>query len=330
MGMFHLVLPVLVFFSFLFPGLSLAAEVDWSRVKPSKLTLFYPGVASWDFLIGDDHRLGAREIKKGKKDCGHCHLGKDGELDLKTDEITAGTLKMKRSYKPFEPEPLPGRKGTLPVQVQAAYDREFLYVRFRWDSNGAGWDKKGKGSDRISIQVNKSEPSFLKYGCFIACHNDLSTMPFAPSKSEIEKHPAYKGRDEVRLYAFYARNSWAERKADADSRFRNGLIDLKSIRFSGGLAKAADGWVFDDRGWEDEPGFEGAGEWTDGKYAAVFKTRLGPAKKYNVGVSDGDVFSIGVAIHENGAVKRKHYVSFPFAIGLGSGRGDIQAVEVRN
>lgn len=311
------------------PGWSWAGQPDWPRVKGTDLKLFYPGVSSWDFLTSDDHRLGAREINKGKKDCRHCHLDKGGTLDLKADEIVSGSMKMKRSHKPFEPEPLAGRKGVLTAGVQAAYDAENLYLRFTWLSKGSGWNQKGKAPDRISIQVNKSEPSFGKYGCFITCHKDLSTMPDAPSRKEIEADPAYRGRDGVSLYAVYARSSWDQRRAEADSRFRDGLIDLKAIEFEGGRAKAGDGWIFDMRDWEDKPGFEGTGSWADGRYTAVFKIRRAASGKYNIPINEGDLISIGVAIHEDGAKSRKHYVSLPLAIGLGTG-GDIQAIKAGN
>jgi len=306
-----------------------AAAVEWPRVKSTEMKLFYPGVSSWDFLTSDDHRLGAREIKKGKKDCRHCHLGKEGDLDLKADDIASGAMKMKRSHKPLEPEPIAGRKGVMLAGVQAAYDAENLYLRFNWLSKGTGWNSKGRTPDRISIQINKAEPAFGKYGCFITCHKDLSTMPDAPAKKELEADPAYRGMDEVRLYAAYARSSWASRRPDADSRFKDGFIDLKSVEFESGRAKAEDGWVFDTRDWEDNLGFEGTGSFSDGKYTAVFKIRRAASGRYNISINEGDVISIGVAIHEDGTSKRKHYVSFPIAIGLGSG-GDIQAVRVKN
>jgi len=317
--------------SFIAPGWSDAGQVDWPRIKSVETALFYPGVSSWDFLTSDDHRLGAREIKKGKKDCRHCHLDKSGSLDLKADDIASGSMKMKRSHKPFEPEPLAGRKGVMLAGVQAAYDAENLYLRFNWLSKGSGWNNKGRTPDRISIQVNKTEPSFSKYGCFITCHKDLSTMPDAPSKREIEGNPAYSGRDEVSLYAFYARSSWADKRADADAKFRDGLIDLKAIEFEGGRVKSEDGWVFDTRAWEDKPGFEGTGSWAGGRYTAVFRIKRAASGKYNIGINEGDIITLGVAIHEDGASKRKHYVSLPIAIGIGIGQGgDIKAVKVQN
>lgn len=312
------------------------AEVDWSKAGASQLTLFYPGVTSWEFLTSDDHRLGGREIKNAKKDCRHCHLSKEGELDLKADEIASGSVKMKRSHNSFEPEPLPNKKGTMQAEVKAAYDNDYLYIRVVWNSKGAGWQKKNNNiPDRVSLQVNKAELNFSKYGCFITCHNDLNTMPEAPSKKDVASNAYYRGldRNDVRLYAFYTRSSWNERKGEKEleKKFKSGgLIDLWSIEFDGGRATPLNGWVFDDRVWEEKPGnVEGTGSWANGKYTATFKVRLKSKDRHDISINEGDVISAGMAIHDEGTAKRKHYVSFPFSIGLGTA-ADIKAEKKAN
>ena len=319
----QLFLPLL-FLIFLFSTAEGApGEADWSKIGQNELVLFYPGVASWEFLNGEDHRLGGREIKKGKKDCRHCHMSKEGELDLKAAEIVSGAMKMKRSHNPFEPEPS-GKKGTMKARVQAAYDSENVYVRVEWDSKGAGWRSKGD-PDRVSIQMNRAEPSFARYGCFITCHNDLNTMPESPSKKLVASNPAYNGREDVRLYAFYAKSSWAAPRTGGD-RVKTGLIDLKSIEFESGKATSRDGWIFDDRGWEEKDA-PGTGSWANGKYSAVFKFQLKSSDKFDVSAAEGDIVPIAIAIHDEGAAKRKHYVSFPLTVGLGAA-GEVRAMKL--
>lgn len=317
----RLILPFLFFALFLCPG-ARAADIDWGKIDGEDIVLFYPGVASWDFLNGDDHRLGGKEIKKGKKDCRHCHLSKEGGLDLKAAEIASGSMKMKRSHNPFEPEPTAGKKGTMAARVSAAYDAEHAYIRVEWDSKGAGWHKKG-APDRVSIQMNRAEPAFSRYGCFVTCHDDIDTMPASPSRKEVAANPAYKGREDVRLYAFYAKSSWSAPAQGAEARMKTGLIDLRSIEFESGKATASDGWVYDDRGWEEQ-GSPATGAWSNGRYAAVFKVRLKSSDRRDVSVAEGDAIPLAIAIHDEGAVKRKHFVSFPMTIGIGA-PGDVRA-----
>lgn len=304
-----------------------AADIDWNRVDRSEVMLFYPGVASWEFLNGDDHRLGGREIKKGKKDCRHCHMSKEGGLDLKAAEIAAGSMKMKKSHNAFEPEPVAGKKGMISARVQAAYDADYAYIRVEWDSKGAGWKKKGE-PDRVSIQMNRMEPAFARYGCFVTCHNDANSMPNSPSRKEVASNPAYHGREEVRLYAYYAKNSWDSPLPGNEAKARGGLIDLKSIEFEGGKVTARDGWVFDDRAWEEQDS-TGVGAFANNRYSAVFKFRLRSSDRFDVSVSEGDTLPVAFAIHDEGAPKRKHYVSFPLAIGIGAA-GDLRAIKLAN
>lgn len=320
----RLLLPLLFVSFSAIPAFAAPADSDWAKAGQTEVVLFYPGVASWEFVNGDDHRLGAKEIKKGKKDCRHCHMSKEGELDLKAAEIASGSMKMKKSHKLFEPAPLAGKKGVMKANVRAAYDSGSLYVRVEWASKGTGWLSKGS-PDRVSIQMNAAEPSFARYGCFITCHNDLSTMPDSPSRKEVAANSAYNGREEVRLYAFYAKKSWdSPRLPDTG---KGGLIDLKSVEFEGGKATGRDGWVYDDRAWE-ENGSSGEGTFSNGRYAAVFSFRLKSTDKFDADISEGDVVPVAIAIHDEGAVKRKHFVSFPIAIGIGAA-SEVRAVKIQ-
>ena len=323
----------LVFFLILalMPAHGLSREVNWPVIKPTGILLVYPGTTSWEFVLSDDHRLGSGAIKRNmSKDCRHCHLSKEGELDMKVDEIASGEMRMKLSHKPFEPEPIAGKKGTMHAGIQAAYDDEFVYLKIQWNSVGTGWRSEER-PDRVSLQVNKENPAFAKYGCFITCHNDLNTMPSSPSGDEVRSDPYYKPleRDDVRLYAYYTRDAWNKRKGtkELDEKLATGLIDLWSVELTSGSARPHDGWIFDDRRWEKETEVEASGEWAAGRYTVVIKRKLAPGGRYNIDIKDGDVITVGLAIHDDGVEKRKHYVSFPFTIGLGT-EADVRAVKI--
>ncbi|MBD3648639.1 MAG: hypothetical protein HUJ31_14570, partial [Pseudomonadales bacterium] len=51
-----------------------ATEVDWSQVPSTTVKVFYPGVASWEFLLSEDHGSGASQVARRQKACRECHV----------------------------------------------------------------------------------------------------------------------------------------------------------------------------------------------------------------------------------------------------------------
>ncbi|MEE9552023.1 MAG: ethylbenzene dehydrogenase-related protein, partial [Gammaproteobacteria bacterium] len=158
-----------------------AGDVDWGTVETKTIKVFYPGVASWEFMKDKDHGTGAPPVKTMKKACVDCHVGKSGEYDINADKIISGELKKTKSGEPFEPEPITGAKGFKEVALQAAYDAENIYLRLQWKGSGASvadpsLAKDGK-ADRVSVQIANKIKSFNNYGCFVSCHDDQAGMP---------------------------------------------------------------------------------------------------------------------------------------------------------
>jgi cytochrome c-type protein NapC len=323
------------------PSAGVAQEIDWEKIPSFNATLFYPGVASWEFLLSDSHRLGGKNIKKGERACIECHFDEStGNLDIGAELIAAGKLTMKRSNQRFEPDPIPGKKGFLKVNVQAAYDDDSFYLRFDWESVGSSWKEPPRaGEDRfdsVAVQVNKSQNTFKRYGCFVACHKFLASMPESPSKKELESHPYYGPlqREDLRLYAFYTREEegWAGMKKEADLKRlleEGGLIDLWRVKFSGQKTEAEDWSIFADRLKDKQEDVEGSGRWKEGRYTVILKRKLRTGDAKDVQLAPGDELTVGVAVHDDKVKQRRHYVSFPISIGLGSSTGMIKAVKIK-
>lgn len=319
----------------------MAKDVNWDKVTSKKINMFYPGVASWEFLNSEDHNLGSKNIKKGKKDCVDCHLTKTGELDLRGDEIAAGKLKMKKSQKPFELEPISGKNAFLSLNVQVAYDEEYIYIRLQWPSQGSSWNNAKLADeglvDRVAVQfshANYNKDYLNRYGCFISCHNDLNSMPESPSKDKVKDHSYYGAlkRDDVRLYAYYTRTGgWADIKKNDDLKTilkDNGLIDLWKAEFNGKTVTAEDGWILEDRRKDEKEDIKAEGSWADGKYTVVVKRKLQTDDQRDIQLKEGDVIIFGAAVHDEKTNHRKHYVNLPVTIGLGA-EGYIKAEKVK-
>jgi len=316
------------------PAGTKAAEVNWENVKPYKVKLFYPGATSWEFLNSKDHGVGMPPVVKRKKGCQECHIDKDGNLDVRASEIVNGSLSMKASKKPFEPNPAEGKPGFLDAELQAAYDDENIYLRLQWNSAGKSWKGEGGSPDRVSLQVNSSQNEFSKYGCFVTCHSDQNSMPDSPAKDKVSKHPYYskQKRDDVRLYAFYTRpegGGWADMKdgKELDGLAKTGLIDLWEATFKAKGVDIADGWILEDRE-SDHKDVDGSGDWDNGKYTVTLKRKLNTSDTKDAILKEGGTVTISIAIHDDKEKLRKHYVSYPLSIGLGA-EGTVKATKMK-
>ena len=289
-------------------GGAMAADVDWSKVPVKQVKAFYPGQSSWDFLKGQDHGTGAAPVKTMKKGCGDCHVGENDAYDIKADEIIAGAHQMTKSKTPLEPEPIQGAKGFLEVKTQVAYDAEQVHMRFQWAGSGASVADPALAADnkidRISIQFANKIQSFNNYGCYITCHNDQDGMPDDRG-------------GKTKLYSYYSRGKdGLPAKDKLDGYKANGqFIDLWEAGFVGNEVKAEDMYILEDR-IEDNNDLTATGSYENGVYTVVISRKLVTGDAGDVALAEGGAFTIGIAIHDNKNSGRKHFTSFPHAVGL--------------
>ncbi|MBI1966123.1 MAG: hypothetical protein HYS46_07740 [Betaproteobacteria bacterium] len=206
-----------------------ASRVNWSVAPKSEITLFYPGQASLEFVTGKEHRKGAAKAVLGGENCLNCHKGEEADIG---DKIAAG--------KRLEPNPVAGKRGTIKVAMQAAYDNQNLYMKIFWPAKEAGafheyvvykdgkWENyatnrnnaavaagkmKASYEDRFTIMLGdgKSVPAFNSQGCWATCHNDMRYMPNEPKKAEVQAHPilgaAGMKKDDIRKYVAESRTA---------------------------------------------------------------------------------------------------------------------------
>lgn len=320
----------------LIPSVPFAAEIDWNTITPYKVNLFYPGITTWEFLTSKEHgSTGRYSVLNQKKSCAGCHVSKGSVFDLRDQEIVSGSLRMNRSGKAFEPNPIKDKAPSIKAYIQAAYDGQYIYIRAQWDAAGKSWNTPDpERPDRLTFQINSARPEFAKFGCFINCHNDQNSMPDSPSKEKVAKHPYYakRNRDDVRLYAFYTRNDgWDDMKDDAaiDELLKTGgLIDLWVVSLNGKTVETKDEFILADRLEDRQNDIQASGSWESGKYTVIIKRKLITMDEQDVQIKDNSAFNMGLAIHDDWAQKRTHYVSFPIDIGVGI-EGTVTAVKIK-
>ena len=254
------------------------ATIDWSGVPATKLTLFYPGQSTFQWLRSSGHP-GAAVVGSGTP-CVACHKGQEGKLG---EKIVKGG--------PLEPTPPAGKNGSLPLSVQVAYDDQNAYFRFQWKTknnypgdgypyyrfDGKEW--KAYGAPRLSAPAYKGEqppiyedrlsmliddgavPNFQTQGCWVTCHNGERDNPKQPSAAEVAANPFYQAikRADVRKYLPFTRTdanaSWdkgvtAEQLSQlkAEGKFLD-LIQWRAHR-SNPVGMADDGYVLEWRNFD--------------------------------------------------------------------------------
>lgn len=189
---------------FTFPG-------DWSRIQAATITVFFPAQSSWQHLTSPAH-AGSNEVLAGVS-CQACHKGQEKALG---DRLVRPS--------PLEPSPIGGKRGWVEVSMRAAFDDEYLYLRFEWAApqpgashllwryDGTRWVPWGgpkpdatranippSYEDRLALMLTErnvpaadgARTGFNQAGCFIACHNSQRNMRSDVAGEQVTRHPYF-------------------------------------------------------------------------------------------------------------------------------------------
>ena len=285
-----------------------AGAVDWNAVQGNSINLFYPGQASWEWVMTATEHSGAPVFKDGKN-CQECHdLEGKSELPMMGEKIVTG--------KKLELTPIPGKAGSVVANVKMAHDAENFYVRLEFQNPPAAGEPMDANEVRVTMMLNDGKVAEAnRAGCWVACHDNLATMASAPEGQAITK---YLMRSRVKM----TRQGGAEIKP-AD--------DLKAMRTDGQVleywqaalnsgkpAKALDGYVLGTREFKRSQVVTAEGQIENGKTVVVLSRKLTAGGSYKDIVA-GKSYVVGFAIHGGFAGRRYHWVSLEKTMTLDSG-----------
>lgn len=211
---------------FTFPG-------DWNDIDATNLTLWTPGITSWQWVNGPEHS-GAKAVSEGEG-CISCHADQETNFSA----------------------------STIDLEVKSAYDDEFLYLNLMWQAtnpgsydgfyryNGENWVSFGTAKEdaepeqllstenRISFMLDQqnnvpayagADFGFSEMGCFIACHDDLESMPNAPTAAQVRDEDYWEDHDldSVTKYLLISRDIDDDDDNDNDPKWKE-IIDDDEI-----------------------------------------------------------------------------------------------------
>jgi nitrate/TMAO reductase-like tetraheme cytochrome c subunit len=325
-------------------GANPAEAIDWSGVEPREVTLFFPGQTSMEWALkGSDHG-GKRAFVTGDR-CFECH--EDEEVDI-GDLIVTGEK--------AELTPIPGKRGSILVNVQAAHDADNLYMRFQWEegkhapvpfADGGKMDPDNPIKLAIMLATDSEEDPKVEYaersGCWQTCHHDANYMPHQPDDATLASSPLAARLDLSSGFTKYLKESrsaieiegkdgkkrggWDKLKSEADiqAALENGsFMDL--LRYKAGTEESEDGYILAERVMTGGQGVNFSGSLFHGEWTVLMTRKLTSDKPGDVSMSTDQWYNFGFAIHDDFSNSRFHHVSLGLKLGFDDEDAEINAI----
>ena len=320
---------------------SSSSGIDWNSVEPVEITLFYPGVASMEWILkGSDHS-GKRSFTKGDR-CFDCHEDEEGDIG---DLIMSGDK--------LEDDPITGKRGGIAVNIQTAHDSDYLYMRFQWPdtehvpvafADGGKMDPENQVKLAVMLATDDEKVEFSnRAGCWQTCHIDASSMPLAPDAGTLSSSPLASSLDFSSGVTKYLKESRTEIEIEGKGgKTRGGWDKLRDageiqaaldngqfmdlLRYKSGTGESEDGYILAERVMNGGQGVEFSGSLADGTWTVEMKRKLTSDKPGDISLSTDQLYNIGFAIHDDYSNKRYHHVSLGFKLGFDDEDAEINAV----
>ncbi|MCP5428393.1 MAG: NapC/NirT family cytochrome c [Chromatiaceae bacterium] len=317
--------------------------IDWSDVPDRKITLFYPGETSMEWVMtGKDHG-GARPLMIGGDRCITCH-----------DKETADMGKKMVTGLKAESHPQPDKRASIAVNVQAAHDGDNLYLRFAWDDTDHvpvpfvdGGKMDPENPMKLAVMLATDDVEYAdRSGCWQTCHHDVRTMPDTPAADAASGSEAAKRLDLARGITKYLKESrtaievqgrrgkvrggWDKLKSEEEVKTAlaaNQFMDL--LRYKSGKGETEDGYILDQRYMTGGQGFEVDARNEGGNWIVVMKRRLVSDKAGDLSLAMDKVYNFGFAIHDDYSNARFHHVSLGYKLAFDSAADGIEINAVK-
>jgi len=289
-----------------------ANAVDWDRADGKTITLFYPGQASWEWLLTE--HSAAKSVRKGTP-CRECH---------EKEEKDMGALLAKG--KKLEPNPIEGKPGFVDVNIRTTYDNENFYLRAQWQDTGFRPKVAMDHDNQIKFALMLDDGNVKEAavaGCWGACHIDATHMP---SHTGDKARTLYLSASREKI----TRNGGGDNikpATDIKQMYNDGaFLEYWQARASTGKTTiGANGYILDQRHEYQGKTIDAKAELKNGTWTVDFvRKRHMNAKGYK-DLDEGKVYNIGFALHDAWANERFHYVSFGQTLALGEQKADIRS-----
>lgn len=312
-----------------------SGSLDWGSIPARQITVFYPGQTSIEWVMGRTHG-GARAVKTGDR-CTECHDKEAADMGKK---IVTG------AKEGVEPTLIPGKRGSIPVQVQAANDGKNLLMRFQWPDGkhapapfASGGKMDPANNVKLAIMLATDDVEYAdRAGCWGTCHADIRSMPFAPDQAAIGATALEYAKDGVTKYIAESRTEiemkkeplggWDKLKSGDEIKAELAAGHYMDImRYKAGQKVAENGHVLEERITNDGAPVEFNATLSDGTWTVELKRPLKTGKKGDINLDSGKIYNLGFAIHDDYSNARYHHVSLGYKLGIDNAESDLNAAK---
>lgn len=291
-----------------------AFAVDWTAAKEREIPLFYPGQASWEWVMTQSDHSGAGKFREGKN-CRACHDGEQSDIGK---AMIAGGHKL-------EPKPLTGKPGSATLHVKTAHDADRLYFQFRWKPATPSGSKLSSDAAHITVMFDDGGVrESARAGCWASCHDDAIGMASAAADSKRSK---YLGGSRVKL----SRQGGGDNlkpAADINALLSgNAYLEYWQARLNPGKPAApVSGYILEQRHEHTPTAVTADATLAGGEWKVTLSRPLKPAGPGQKALTAGHPYAVGFALHDDYANHRFHYVSLEYTLQLDAGAADLVAL----
>jgi cytochrome c-type protein NapC len=314
---------------------------DWTGVPSKDVVLLYPGQASLEWVLNGPDHGGARAVRRAGDRCQECH-GKE-QADMGNKIVTGEKA---------EPTPIPGKRGSIKMAVQAKHDGTDLVLRFQWPDTGHtpapfadGGKMDPKNQVKLAVMFDDGKVEMAEQvGCWVTCHHDSRYMPDAPKADVLAANKEVAARidvtDGVTKYTKGSRTkleykgkggkprgAWDQligKDELAEKHASGAFMDI--LRFNSGSAAEA-GYILADRKLTPSDKVMATGTLADGTWTVVVRRPLAAIQPGGVAFETGKTYTVGFAIHDDFTAARFHHVSLEYRMALDDEKAEINVVK---
>lgn len=290
-----------------------AWAVNWDAVKGRDMVLLFPGQASWEWVLSD--HSASKTVRTGGK-CRECHDTEEADMGKK---MVTG--------KKMEPAPIPGKPGSIPVNVKFAHDDARIYVRMSWKDTGfhSGTKKDAEHPVKVAMMIGSKQVKESSIaGCWGACHDDATGMASAADA----KRPLYLGASRTEITRHGGGDNVKPEVELANLVAAGNFLEFWQAEVKGDhSANVRDGYIFEKRNTSKTPLVEANAELKNGVWTVTMSRKLKAEEKGRHAFQPDQNYNVGFALHDDYAEGRIHYVSFGYTLALDKGDADFVALK---